>query len=148
MAKGIRAVAINEVHMNGHANNFTKSIQWNDEPRDLIELASELELLQLKRLLLKNTRNDLEATAGLTPQQEQVFQRRFDEITEATANLASIAAGKTAHSLAQLRAKAAFLLEFVEPGGADVVDRLTSSLVNELINYLDLQSPVEANDTR
>lgn len=146
MAKGIRAVAINDVPMTGHGNNFPRNVAWNEEPRDLVELAAELELLQLKRLVLKATRNDLEAAAGLTHQQDLVFQRRFDEITEAVSNLAGVAAGKTAQNLAQLRAKATFLLEFVEPGQADLIDRLTASLATELISYLDLQPMSEATD--
>ena len=146
MAKGIRAVAINDVPMTGHGNNFQRNVAWNEEPRDLVELAAELELLQLKRLVLKATRNDLEAAAGLTHQQDLVFQRRFDEITEAVSNLAGVAAGKTAQNLAQLRAKATFLLEFVEPGQADLIDRLTASLATELISYLDLQPVSEETD--
>lgn len=105
------------------------------ESESLIKQAAELETLQLKRLVLKSARDEMEVTGALAAEQDKVFQKRFDEITTATLNLADDVAAKPARTIAQLRAKAAFVLEFIEPGESGVVDRLIWSLATELIVY-------------
>ncbi len=105
------------------------------DSESLIKMAADLEALQLKRLVLKSARDEMEVTGALAELQDRVFQRRFDEITASTVNLADAAAMKPARTITQLRAKAAFVLEFVEPGENAVLDRLIWSLATELIVY-------------
>lgn len=105
------------------------------DSESLLKLAADLEALQLKRLVLKSARDEMEVTGALAVEQDKVFQRRFDEISNSTLNLADIVAMMPARTIAQLRAKAAFVLEFVEPGENAVLDRLIWSFATELIVY-------------
>lgn len=109
----------------------------NGETSDFMEMASRLEILQLNRRVFKSARDDLEACDRLTAQHDSMFQRRFDEITQATMELAGEAARMEARNRHELRAKAEIVMEFAEVCEFDVVNRMTLSLVRELIGYLD-----------
>lgn len=144
MTKIMRPPDMEIDRVKGLLDEAQKRDSWGNDSPDLMELASRLEIQQLKRRILKGTRDDLEASAGLTDQQNRVFQHRFDEITRVSMVLANEAARRTASNPAELRAKAAFVLEFAEVHERDVVNRLTLSLVTELITYLD--SELERDD--
>lgn len=116
--------------LSGHAN-----IEPRKSSDDLIKLAAGLEELQLKRLVLESARDEMEVIGALAEEQEKVFQRRLDEISVSTLGLADSAAMQPARTIGQLRAKAKFVLSFVDPGESAVLDRLIWSLATELIVY-------------
>ncbi len=137
--KNVDAMKINGgTHSAAHAAGphlSARASRQSRESESLIKIAADLEALQLKRLVLKSARDEMEVAGALAAEQEKVFQRRFDEITISTLYLANIAATNPARTISQLRAKAAFVLEFVEPGEDAVLDRLIWSLATELIVY-------------
>ncbi len=107
----------------------------HQKSESLTDLAAALEALQLKRLVLKSVRDEMGVTGGLGHEQDKVFNRRFDELTTSALNLADAAAMHPARTVAQLRDKAKFVFELIEPEDSSVLDRMIWSLVTDLVAY-------------
>lgn len=98
-------------------------------------LAKKLEALKLKRLVLKSTLDELSVHSPVSTVHDEVFQRRFDEITDSTLQLAEEAAAKPARTLEQLRAKAALAIEFIDLSDPSIANQLIWSFVSEFIVF-------------
>ncbi|MCB1528708.1 MAG: hypothetical protein KDJ45_13540 [Hyphomicrobiaceae bacterium] len=98
-------------------------------------LADKLEALKLKRLVLKSTLDELSVHSPVTKAHDEVFQRRFDEITDSTLQLAEKATAKPARTLEQLRAKASLAVEFIDLTDPSVANQLLWSFVTEFIVF-------------